>query len=82
MLKAFKLFYIWELSDCPGFGYTYEFFDNLTTHVGQNFENFHEKNDFFQIDPESIWDGPWITRAWKNISLDPLEASGAMKNIT
>ena len=47
--------------------------------MAQNFENFHEKNDFFQIDPESIWDGPWITRAWKNISLDPLEASGTMK---
>ena len=35
----------------------------------------------FQIDQGSIWDGPWITRAWKNISLDSLEASGTMKNI-
>ena len=43
---------------------------------------FHEKNDFSQIDPESIWDGSWITRASKNIHLNALEASGTMENIT
>ena len=37
---------------------------------------------FSQIDTESIWDGSWISRAWKNIHLNALEASGIIKNIT
>ena len=54
-------------------------FWKLDHSCGTNFWQFSWKNDFFQIDPESIWDGPWITRAWKNNILNPLEASGNMK---
>ena len=32
---------------------------------GTKFSNFSWKNDFSQFHPGSIWDGPWITRAWK-----------------
>ena len=46
MLKAFKLFYIWEFSDCPWFGYTCEIFEKNTTYVGQKIENFDEKMSF------------------------------------
>ena len=42
---------------------------------------FSWKNDFSQIDPGSIWDGSWITRASKNIHLSALEASGITKNM-
>ena len=53
-------------------------FWKLDHSCGTKFWKFSWKNEFFQIDPESIWDGPWITRAWKNI-LNSLEASGIMK---
>ena len=39
------------------------------------------KNDFSQIDPESIWDGSWISRASKNINLNAWEASRITKNM-
>ena len=42
---------------------------------------FSWKNEFPQINPRSIWDGSWISRASKNIRLNALEASGTMKNI-
>ena len=50
-------------------------------YVGQKFWKFSWKNDFSQIDPGSIWDGSWITRASKNIHLSALEASGITKNM-
>ena len=43
---------------------------------------FSWKNEFPQIDPGSIWDDSWTTRASRNINLNVLDASGTMKNMT
>ena len=37
------------------------------------------KNEVSQIDPKSIWGGPWTSRTSKNIILNALEASRMMK---
>ena len=44
---------------------------------GTKFWKFSWKNDFSQIDPGSIWDGSWISRASKNIHLNAL---GSFRN--
>ena len=45
IFKGFELLEIWELSDCPGFGYTYEF-SSGHRHMAQNFEKNHENMNF------------------------------------
>ena len=81
-LKDFILFLIYIQKSGQQLWYSYEFFVRCDFYFGDIFwRNFLRKNEFPQIDPGSIWDDSWTSRASRNINLNALEASGIIKNI-